>query len=111
VSFQSLLNTVVTVKRKSPSKDRSGGQVENFQPVPGLEDLPANIQPHHGRPVMAQAQRQVVITHMVYLQDGSEIRRGDLLFEAATGRSFLTHGAEDMAGRHEAWRVGCTEVT
>lgn len=105
------MNTAVTVERKVPTRDVSGGPVENFEPVVGLTDLPACVQPRRGRAFPANAQRQVAVTHVVYMLDASAVLRGDRLYQPSTGKRFLTHGPEDMGGQGRCWRVECTEVT
>lgn len=111
MSFDSLLNTLVTVERKSPSRDASGGQVENFTAVPALEEIPALVQPRHGIARAGLGQRLVNVTHAIYVLDASLIVRGDRIHQPSTGKRFVVHGVEDMAGQGRCWRIECQEVT
>jgi len=107
--MQSLLNTTITIRRKNITKDPAGGQVTNYAPVVGLIDVPALIQPRHGTASRQLAQRQVIVTHVIYLMDASAVRRGDVVYEAKTSRYFICHGVEDMAGQSRIWRIECIE--
>lgn len=109
MSIQSLFNTTIVVRRKNVTKDVAGGQVTNYTPVVGLTDIPALIQPRHGTASRQLAQRQVIVTHVIYLEDGSAVRRGDVIYEAKTSRYFICHGVEDMAGQGRVWRIECIE--
>lgn len=111
--FESLLNTKVNVRRKpaTPGKDRSGGQQDAFADVTGLTDVPATIQPRSATAPPVQGQRQVVITHAVYLKSVAGVQRGDVIYEPSTQRSFLVQFFGDMAGRSFAARLDVTQIT
>lgn len=111
MSLASLMNTSVAVQRKTATRDSSGGQVENFATVDGLDSLPALIQPTDGKAQRTLGQRQVFLSHHIYLASRYDVRRGDRLYEAANDRYFLVHGFENMAGQSRGWRVDCVEQT
>lgn len=108
MAFEDLLNTTVVIERKNPTRDVSGGQVENFT---STLVMPALIQPRKGSVEHTQGQRHVVVSHVIYIQDGSGIHRGDQVFHPESGRRYVVHGVEDMAGQHRCWRIECRETT
>jgi len=108
-----LMNTTVTVQRRSSTKDGSGGQAAGgaYVAVPGLAGLPALIQPTTGKAMRATAQRQVFLSHHIYLSERYAISRGDRVMHDDSGRYFTVHGFEDMAGQGRVWRLECVEET
>ena len=109
-----LLRHTIVFQRKAPSRDASGGAVENYVDIPGLGSIPALIQPNRGQAQRNLGQRQVIISHDVYIDDSSAVaaaRRGDRIYHAETGRYFLPRGVEDMGGQGQAWRIECSLET
>ncbi len=106
-----LLHDLVSVERKSPTKDAAGGAVEGFSPVSGLESLPCSIQPLEGAAKRTLGQRQVFVTHAVYFDQDYGLVRGDRLLNLTTGKYLLVHGVVDQAGQHLVWEVQCREET
>lgn len=110
MSLATLLNDSVTVQRKSPTRDTSGGQVEAFAAVAALSNLQAAVQPYRGEARRSIGQRQVFVTHHVYLlTDG--VLRGDKLVNDATGDSYLVLGFFDEGGKGRLWRAECSLET
>lgn len=109
MSLSALMNTTINIRRKSATRDTSGGQVENFNDV--LVGLPALIQDRHGKAARMLGQRQVLVTHVIYLTKGYNILRGDVAHEPASGRTFFVHGFENMGGQSQAWRLETVEET
>lgn len=108
-----LLNTVISVQRRSSAKDSSGGQAAGgaYVSVPEMTNLPALVQPTRGKAMRATGQRQVFLTHQIYLDEYAPIARGDRIHHPATSRYFTVHGFEDMGGVGRVWRIECTEET
>lgn len=102
-----LLDKAIDVYQKLPTKDTSGGQVPGFALVPSLTSLPASIQPKRGKAQIALGQRQVFLTHSVYMESDYGIKRGWKLVDPDTNQSFIVHGIEDMGGQGEAFRFEC----
>lgn len=111
MSLASLMNTTINIQRKNPARDSSGGQIEQFADVPTLIGIPAQIQDKRGKAMRVLGQREVYLTHFVYLSQPYDIRRGDRVLQPSTGKVFLVHGFEDMAGQGRAWRIECSEQT
>lgn len=108
-----LMNTTVTVQRRGSTKDSSGGQAAggSFSPVAGMVGIPALVQPTHGKAMRATGQRQVFLSHHIYLSEQYAVQRGDRILHPDTGRYFIVHGFEDMGGQGRVWRVECVEET
>lgn len=113
MSLDALLTDAVAVQRRSSTKDGSGGQAAggSYVTVPELSSLPCLIQPLTGKAMRSAGERQVILTHHVYLDAPYDVRRGDRLYEAAKSRYFTVHGFEDMGGQRRVWRVECVEKT
>ncbi len=109
--LEDLMNTTVTIERKSSTKDTSGSPVATWQAVADLDNIPALIQPKHGHAMKLFGQRQVFLTHYIYLAQKYDIRRGDRVSHRETGHYFTVHGFEDMAGQTSAWRIECVQET
>lgn len=106
-----LLNASISVWRKSPTKDASGGQVPGFAPVAELQGLPCSIQPKRGQAQVTLGQRQVFLTHHIYLDQDYGLVRGDKVVNDATGVSYIFFAILDMAGQGEAFRYDVIQET
>jgi hypothetical protein len=102
---------LVDVLRPRFGHDQAGGSKQDFEPVVNLCNLAASIQPIHGNAVRMLGQRQVILTHHIYLFSLPSINRGDLLYCQATQKSYLVHGVEDMGGRGQVWQVEAKLIT
>lgn len=111
MGLDNLLISSIRVLRKTPAKDLAGGQVESFAVLVGKDNLTASVQPTDGKAMLIQGQRQVLITHRIYIKDVSEIQRGDVIQDNGTGKRFVVHGVEDMAGRSTVGRIQCVEIS
>lgn len=111
MSFESLLNAAVDVYQKNPTKDHSGGQVPGFTAVATLQGLPACIQPKRGTAQITLGQRQVFLTHAIYLESDYGIQRGWKLQNSATGVTYVVHAIIDMGGQARCWRFDCVQET
>ena len=107
-----LLDTaLIDVYQKAPTKDTSGGQVPGFQLVTNLTNLPASIQPTTGQPVQTLGQRQVFLSHWIFMNSNYGIQRGWKLQNTVTGESYVVHAIVDMGGQGEAYRFDCVQET
>lgn len=104
-----LLNTTITIQRRSSTKDSSGGQSSGggYVAVTLLTNIPALIQPLSGRAQRVTAQRQVFVSHNIYLNAFYDILRGDRVYHPDTGKYFTVRGFEDMGGQGRVWRIEC----
>lgn len=103
----------VSIYTKAPTKDASGGQVSNFTPSSNAAflNLPCSIQPHHGSTRVTLGQRQVFLSHNIYLPSNPGILRGMKAVNDVTGESYLIHGVVDMGGQGSAFRLEVTLET
>ncbi len=110
MSFDSLLNRTVTLKRPTPSiqKDTSGGKLTNFQNVDQAADIPCTIQPLSNKVKQWYAQRQVYNTHRIYFAADIYAKRQDILV-ADDGKIYVFAGDQDMAGRQRYFFIDVTE--
>lgn len=110
MSFESLLNRTVTLKRPVPSiqKDAAGGQLKNFQEVATLVDIPCTIQPLKNQVKQWYAQRQVYNTHRIYFAFDIHAKRQDILV-ADDGKIYVFEGDQDMAGRQRYFFIDVRE--
>lgn len=74
--FAALLNTTVTIKRNERTSDEQGGWPTGRDA--GIEVV-ARVRPASSGERTDAAQRQVQLTHVVYLPHGTDVRRDDLL--------------------------------
>jgi head-tail adaptor len=103
-----LLTDTISVYRPGPTKDESGGRVSNFTLV--HQDIPASVQEWDGEAIRTLGQRQVFMTHAVYLADSYQILRGDKI-RTSDGRTLIVHGIANMGGRNMCWEIQCREET
>lgn len=108
-----LMNTTISVQRRSSTKDGSGGQASGgaYVAVAAMTDIPALIQPTTGKAMRQAAQRQVFVSHHIYLSESYPVTRGDRIYHASTSRYFTVHGFEDMGGQGRVWRIECVQET
>jgi len=111
MALNALLTTTITIERKTPTKDTSGGQVDVFAPVATLTNIPCTIQSRSGVAVVDQNQRQVIMSHAIYLKDTTGILRGDIVYHAASNTRFLIYNVGDMADRKVIGRIMCKEIS
>ncbi len=98
----------VNVLRPRSVHDASGSNKQTFTLVTGLSDIPASIQAYHGNAERKLGQRQVIISHHIFLFSNINAQRGDILQSPQTGLSYLVHGIEDQGGRGRVWLFECT---
>jgi head-tail adaptor len=111
VTLAHLYRHTATFQRKAATRDSSGGAVENYAAVEALADVPCLIQTHHGKAARQLGERQVIVSHVLYLDSVDGVRRGDRVYQAATGLYFHVVGFGDMAGQGVVARVELALVT
>lgn len=103
MSFASLMTHVITVRRPSQATDAAGGTTRGASPpaVSGLENVAASVQPMNAREKLLFGQRNVFLTHKIYLEGNQTalLRQDDLVENIATGKTYRIVGVEDAAGR------------
>lgn len=108
MSLESLLNTTVTLQRKSTSVDASLGAADSYTNV--ASNVAATIQPVSGKERWVLAQRGVYYTHKIYFaQDIGATPRDRIL--TSDGRTFIISKYFDQAGRGRVFMVEAIEQT
>ena len=93
---------VVDIEARSTTRTAAGGRVPGY--TASAQEVACWIQPANSELREAYAQRQVVLTHVVYfgekpnIAEGSRLKWGDKYLIAVSG-------AEDQAGVGKVWRV------
>ncbi len=91
-----------TLKRKTNTKDASGGMTMTFVAVgTDTTDVPCDIQPATGRVQMQYMQQQLQVSHTVFTETEVAAKAGDLWI--AEGRTFQFVGREMPAPGYDQW--------
>lgn len=108
MSLSSLLNTTITLRRKTTTVDSSMGGADTFTDVSSMTDVPASVQPIKASERYILAQRGIWATHRIYLdQDIGATPRDQI--RTADGKLFNIVFQHDQAGRERVWMIECKE--
>lgn len=109
MSLQHLCSThTVTFQQPSFTVDASSGaKRESWADVSGLTNLSATVQPATGAERHRWAQRQVMMTHNIYLAGtyAQQILRTHRIKDTGTGRFYIILQIGDEAGRTTLTKV------
>lgn len=104
MSLASLLNTTITLQRKTATKDASLGTGFEWTDV---ESYCASVQPVSANEAWKLAQRNIFVSHVIYLdQNISATVRDRISWDS---RLFNIVHVFDMAGRTRVYRLGIKE--
>ncbi len=101
MSLRTMLKTTATLKRKSNTKDASGGLTPTFTAVSGYSDVPCDIQPATGSVRMQYMQNQTNVSHTMFFQTDIGAKAGDILTSGS--RIFQFRGKEQSAPGYRQW--------
>jgi len=106
VSLAELLVHEVTLQRPVLTKDASGGSSRSFADV---DTYTCSIQPLSYKEQARWGARQLFVTHVLYFDADRGIRRGDRLYQAATGKYYVVLSYQDQAGQAELYAAYARE--
>lgn len=92
-----LLNETVALERVSRTSDGQGGWLESWQQV-GTQR--ARVRPASAREREAGAVTEALVTHVVYLPPGADVRRGDRIRRANGEELTVVAVRRPSAGHH-----------
>lgn len=114
MSLVSLCTThTITVERSPSSRDSSGApKYQEWAAISGLSDLFASVQPMSSSERMLFAQRNLVLTHKVYLPGNytTLIKKQDRVKDVNSGKIYTISGIFDVAGRGELTMLEVREM-
>lgn len=105
MSFTSLCAThTITVSRPLNTKDSSGGVSQAYTPLPSATSIACTIQDVSLRELAVFAQRNVKISHYIFVETNPFAQRGDVVTAtpvrgSLTPVTFIVVGTQDMGGR------------
>lgn len=102
----------VTVQRPFWALDRAGAPTPTgWNEVAGCVNLPCSVQPADARTVMIWAQRNINVTHEVYVASPVGLREGDRLIathpQAGASETLLVTGWYDEVFQGRVFVIGC----
>ena len=118
MSYQSLCSThAITLNRGNRSKGSHGGVIQDPSLVQGKTNIPCNIQPLSAKDRHALAQRQLYVSHRVYLTSDIGALRDDQIIvtlapptsSTLVGATFLVQGRFDQAGQGRVYSIDVRE--
>lgn len=108
MSVSGMMTASVTVQRKTVVQDASGGPSEQWADRSDAVDIPADIQPASSQIRIQYQQRNLNVSHSIYLDADASVRLRDRLVQGS--RVFIVLGYLDAsAGRGQCWRIDCEE--
>ena len=110
MSLESLLTGSITVQTKTTSgSDSSLGEQATWADDPARTQIPALVQPCSARELLQFAQRQVKVSHKIYLATDPAIRPFERVRDETTQRYYRVVYQFNMAGQTRAWRLEAME--
>ena len=101
MSLAQMLSTTISLERAIITKDSSGGQVQTYAAVSGQTDVPADIQPAGSSIRLQYAQRNLVVTHTVYVATDIGAIETDRIVSGT--RYFVVMGYRKAAPGYDEW--------
>jgi hypothetical protein len=105
MAIDNLLRQTLTVYRKFPAKGQSGGEYDYITPV--YTNLPCSIQPVKADWLILFQQRNIDITHIIFINTGT-IQVGDELVSGT--RRFFVKGVRDLITLGKVIAIDCAEI-
>lgn len=107
MSLESLLNTTITLQRKSTAVDASLGTGDTWTTVVSVS---ASIQPISAKEKYSLAQRGVWMTHRIYLATDIEATPRDRIL-TSDNKTFNILAYYNQAGRNRVYMIDAKEQT
>lgn len=105
MTFESLLNNIFTIYRRTRTSDGQGGWTITYSEV---EDAEGRIRPASSEERSVAQQEERDITHVLYLLTTADVERGDLVVYGDLQVEVLGVREPSLAGHH--LEVDCLET-